>query len=227
MKYFIPLILTLLFAMPCVAALQQVGFAQTQSIKIRKLNKEQWEKLRSEHDYIEKKEVEKKLDFKIPTFGLPKGLAKTIAFTFIILLLGAVLYYFIKSGLFSKNTDVSEAYLYNTHNLEEKIHEADLDSLLKEALANKQYKHAVRIYYLICIKQLSDKNVIVWKKQKTNYEYLLELRSKSYYDLFFKLTRYYELVWYGDKSIDESEYFLMDGSFKLFTEEVKDSHAIN
>ena len=80
-------------------------------------------------------------------------------------------------------------------NLEQHIHEVDLNDFLKQALASKNFKLAVRIYYLSIIKNLSNSNLIVWKKQKTNGEYMSELFGQPLFEDFRKSTLVFERVW--------------------------------
>ena len=48
---------------------------------------------------------------------------------------------------------------------------SDLDKYLEKALKEKNYRLAIRIHFLMIIKLLQDKELIKWKKEKTNFDY--------------------------------------------------------
>lgn len=84
----------------------------------------------------------------------------------------------------------------------ENIHELDFDKLLKEALESGNFRLATRIYYLKLLKILSDRKVINWEINKTNRDYLYEIKSGKVKEAFRSATRTYEYVWYGDIELD-------------------------
>ncbi len=86
-------------------------------------------------------------------------------------------------------------------NIEERIHESDLDRYIREALDKENYPMAVRLYYLAIIKELSLKKWIKWKKDKTNRDYIRELSSTDWHSNFRSVTTLFEKVWYGKKEI--------------------------
>ena len=88
----------------------------------------------------------------------------------------------------------------------EDIENADLDAYLKEALNNSSFKEAIRIRYLILLKTLNTLRFVIWKKDKTNGNYVNEMYGKVGFDLFRMLTFNFERVWYGEKEINENDY---------------------
>jgi hypothetical protein len=99
-------------------------------------------------------------------------------------------------------------------NLDEYLHESDLDRFLREALAQGNYPLAVRLYYLQTIKNLSEKNAFKWSREKTNRDYLREMRSHSLAEQFREATRIYERVWYGNQSLSAAEFAALEGKMK-------------
>lgn len=112
----------------------------------------------------------------------------------------------------------TDASIYDS-DLEDRIHEIDLNALLQEALQKQQYQEAVRVLFLIQIKSLSDKNLIIWEKQKTNYQYQKELNS-SFKDSFAHIRMIYERVWFGKSIINESVYHLLQPDFTSFHQKI-------
>ena len=86
-------------------------------------------------------------------------------------------------------------------NIEERIHESDLDRYIREALEKENYPMAVRLYYLAIIKELSLKKWIKWKKDKTNRDYIRELSTTDWYGNFRSVTTMFEKVWYGKQEL--------------------------
>lgn len=99
-------------------------------------------------------------------------------------------------------------------NLDEYIHETDLERFLREALAASDWPLAVRLYFLQSIKQLSEKEAIVWSKEKTNRDYLREMRNHALSAQFRDLTRQYEQVWYGNQALSKEAFARMEPEFK-------------
>lgn len=102
----------------------------------------------------------------------------------------------------------------------ENIHEINFDDELDEAVSNRNYRLAVRLLYLKCLKQLSDKGLIQWQIDKTNKAYYYELAQKPQRDAFGSLTRRFEYVWYGNFHIDEQAYNDIDQLFSKFREQL-------
>jgi hypothetical protein len=126
------------------------------------------------------------------------------------LLLGLLLYllirFFIKANtkniLFSKSNE-------NTVLLseEERIMKTeDIQSLIKKALEEKNYRLAIRYYYLYLLKLLTERELITWELQKTNDDYIQELSQSKLRPLFKKVTLLYDYIWYGEFQIDGEGY---------------------
>ena len=86
------------------------------------------------------------------------------------------------------------------------IRNENIDDLIQQAVANKNYRLAVRYSYLQILKLLSDNDIIAWELQKTNSDYLEEITKEHLKTPFKASTRLYEYVWYGDFLIDEPKY---------------------
>jgi hypothetical protein len=84
----------------------------------------------------------------------------------------------------------------------ENIHDINFDGEIDNAIANRNYRLAVRLLYLRSLKQLSDAHLIHWQIEKTNTSYLTELADTEYRQLFGLLTTQFEYIWYGDFPVD-------------------------
>ncbi|THV58747.1 DUF4129 domain-containing protein [Flagellimonas alvinocaridis] len=82
----------------------------------------------------------------------------------------------------------------------------DIQQLIKNALAENNYRLAIRYYYLFILKLLSERELIDWQRQKTNDDYSNELSNSPLKDHFNKATWLYDYIWYGEFNIDQEHY---------------------
>jgi hypothetical protein len=97
--------------------------------------------------------------------------------------------------LFSKSNKTDATLAGNFAEIS--MDQVSIESLLKTAIADKNYGEAVRLYYILALKNLSESGNINLRKDKTNREYLSELIGKTAYQPFDKLTFYFEYIFYG------------------------------
>lgn len=88
----------------------------------------------------------------------------------------------------------------------ENIHETNLRDLIRQAVQAENYSLAMRLYYLLIIKELSIHNHIKWKKEKTNGDYLNELSGSKLFEAFYQVTAVFERIWYGEMILKKESY---------------------
>jgi hypothetical protein len=88
----------------------------------------------------------------------------------------------------------------------ENVHEMDFDTLIANAIKNKDFRLAIRFMYLKNLKLLSDKEVIEWNPNKTNYSYQYEIRSSSLRSKFLEATLIFDYIWYGEFPLNEPNF---------------------
>lgn len=81
-----------------------------------------------------------------------------------------------------------------------------LQKALEEAIARKDYREAVRVYFIFIIKDLSEKDWIDWEKEKTNYTYLREMQEREVFQDFSNSVNIFEVVWYGKRNISDQDF---------------------
>ena len=137
-------------------------------------------------------------------------------------LVAVLLIYFLRSGevnrLFYKAEDVSKPF---NGFVEEDIHGLDFDALIAAALANGQYRLIVRYLYLQILRALSEKNLISWQQNKTNFDYLNELKNPDFNQLFRETTHLFNCVWYGDFTLTEKKFVAIKDAFDRFKNQIK------
>ena len=112
----------------------------------------------------------------------------------------------------SKTTQLSKKLVYE----DQDIHEINLEALLQQAIENKDYRLAIRYYYLSTLKGLTNKEIIDYHKDKTNSEYLFEIENKEMRTNFSYLSYVYSYVWYGEFPVDENSFKIAQHKYKSF-----------
>ena len=64
------------------------------------------------------------------------------------------------------------------------------------------------------------KKWIKWKKDKTNRNYLNELKALDIKNQFSQLTNIFERVWYGEVAVNEAIFTEIEGQFKGFNNNI-------
>lgn len=105
---------------------------------------------------------------------------------------------------------------YSTENL----FDIDYDSALKRAIAAQNYRLAIRLMYLQTLKELAQRNIIQYRQERTNNDYLLQLFQTSYYKDFFRLTRNFEYAWYGQFSVSSASFEQIKIEFATFKQRI-------
>ena len=106
-----------------------------------------------------------------------------------------------------KDAELNEEFI--TEDEIEDIEEVDADTGYHDAVKAGNYRLACRMAFLKVLQKLEQTEKIRWKKEKTNRHYLQEMAGDDMVGTFKSLVQTYELVWYGDRYIDEemlSEY---------------------
>ena len=102
----------------------------------------------------------------------------------------------------------------------EDINAINFDEEIENAIAKGNYRFAVRLLYLKCLKHLSNSGLIDWQIDKTNSAYISELKNQQQQDAFRMLTLQFEYVWYGEFLIDQQAFKTIDTSFRDFNKKV-------
>jgi hypothetical protein len=84
---------------------------------------------------------------------------------------------------------------------------------IEKAISAGNFRLAVRLLFLKTLRSLSDKHLIQYTQDRTNFDYLLQVQHASWYNLFFRLTRNYEYVWYGQFAIDREKFDMIHTEF--------------
>ena len=134
---------------------------------------------------------------------------KTLEYIVYSLLGIATLYVLIK---FLMQAPVNSVFKNESQNIndftyvEENLNEVNFETLIEDALKEKNYRLATRYLYLKSLKMLTNKDIIEWHFDKTNSEYLNEIKNENTKSVFKRISYIYDYVWYGEFPIDEAVY---------------------
>ncbi len=101
------------------------------------------------------------------------------------------------------------------------VTKTELELRLEKAVEAEDYRECVRIYFTFILKELIGKGWLNWQKDKTNYQYSLELRGKPNSFKFDETVRIYDIVWYGEYEIDKDDYELVQPVMNEYYQELK------
>lgn len=133
----------------------------------------------------------------------------------------AIMWYLTDSnvGLFRKKNIAATDSRAGEDELPEDIFAINYQKEIDKAAALGNYRLAIRLLFLRLLKGLSDKNIIRYKQDRTNLDYLMQLHPTRYYSSFFRLTRHYEYSWYGLFDVPEDAYKTIYSEFNRFEKE--------
>ena len=137
---------------------------------------------------------------------------KIISFAIVAVVVYLIIKQFIKNDnkwIFSKNNKSIVA----SDLVEENLHDANFEKLIKQANANGEYRLTVRYYYLWMLKQFSDKEIIKWDIEKTNSDYQYEIKDAALKEEFNYLSYLYDYCWYGEFDINKEQIAQIEKAF--------------
>lgn len=141
----------------------------------------------------------------------------------VILLAAALLIVFIiarKTKLYRMFYKDHEIQQLGFQEIELSSSEFDFDKEISKEFSRKNYRNAVRLLHLKILKILASNGMIHPGKDKTNRDYLKEIRDENLRMGFMDLTGIYNQIWYGHYPLSEEDYNRFAGDFNHFTQTV-------
>jgi hypothetical protein len=206
----------------CYGLYSKDGFAANQN---KQFDSTYWENLVKDKQFNEdeftpqKQKLPKK---KLQTdLNIPKPVKYAI-FGIALLVLLFALYFVIKMiragrGEDSKKKSIESITLENISLIDPYVFEKEIQSSLEKG----DFRLAFRWRFLQLLKLLEEKNLIRYSLDKTNQNYLEELKDRALiHKAFAALCANFDPIWYGHKMIGEKVYFDLDGFFKICKHEL-------
>jgi hypothetical protein len=149
-----------------------------------------------------------------------------IGFIVIAALLGWLVYLLVRRMAGAPNARASDRK-FTLDDLDQGLPDADLDTLLVEALAAGNHRLALRLQYLMVIQALHLGGHIHWQPDRTNSAYLRDTSGQPWHTAFRQATRWYEVAWYGDSTVPEAAYHRLAPHFSRLLHEVAHPESKN
>lgn len=149
--------------------------------------------------------------------GILGSIFMVIPFIIVAVLMFLLIKFFLKVNSNSIISNASNKSVVAITEDEELIKHKNLLKLIQQAIDNKNYRLAIRFYYLNTLKQLEEKDLIAWEQQKTNEDYIEEISKETIKLAFKDLTRLYDFVWYGNFEINETKFVKVVVTFEAIT----------
>jgi hypothetical protein len=210
---------------------QLVSGMQTDTSSVQKhdFNESKWKEVTRGIDYSNEKklpELQKKntKSFNFPAFA---GAAKIILYVLVGALLTFLIYRILKMNPGVSDKSIKKELIYSEIDEADIANSPDLDLLYADAVKSKRYKLAVRVFYMMMIRELSELKLIQWRKEKTNFDYVTELTNHGLYFQFRDVTLLFERIWYGEKEISEQVFNILDPKFRIVLNEIKTAGLTN
>ena len=171
-------------------------------------------------DKIFKKKEAKEKDSKFRNAKPPsQWMSMTTLVIIVVLFLGALIGYLLQNNIISRGQTIA-GLRKNGEISEENIFDIDYQREIEKAINIPDYRLAIRLMFLRLLKDLSKKNIIQYKLERTNFDYLSQLSSSRYYDDFFRLTRNYEYAWYGKFDVSPRAFQIIKTDFENFDRKI-------
>jgi len=146
-----------------------------------------------------------------------KSTWRAILFILIFSIVLVLLYFWLKRMNF--NSKVTQEFDENWN--PEVITKSELESRLDHALSQEIYREAIRIYYTIILQELIRLKMIRWKLEKTNHQYIYEVKNVNHKADLSNCTRFFDIVWYGEYTIDLTKFEELQPRFTRFIQTLK------
>lgn len=107
--------------------------------------------------------------------------------------------------------------------ISENIFEINYEKEIEKAIQKGDLGLGVRLLFLRTLKSMSEKRIIKYQQDRTNFDYLMQLHGSSYYEEFFQLTRSYEYTWYGKFAITSEVFGQIRNDFDNFEKRIRNN----
>ena len=127
------------------------------------------------------------------------------------ILISALVLYFLVRYLISKEGNFffskkNRKIPLESSDIEEDIHEINFPQRIAESERSGDFRMATRWLFLSFLKKLSDRNIITWHPEKTNGDYIREIKNPGTAEQFRQLALIFDHVWYGTFDITRQDY---------------------
>lgn len=188
------------------------------SLTYRSIEASTWQRIKTDKDFIYTRKKTQPKKKPVDTSWV-EPLLKILKFVLILLVIGVVLfiiYFIVQNSDFNYFKKRKKEEEVESGSYEDVYTFTEWDKSLNEAIAQGNFRLAIRILYLQSLQRLHLENHIVYKQEKTNWDYVNQLQQDSLRKNFTQLTKYFDYIWYGHFSIDETRFRELHQQFTQF-----------
>lgn len=228
-----------------VNALQQdslvVDYDKNSPVELKKFDTQKLEKYRNNDDfnyteYESKPTIFTKiwswikrnlLRFLEWLFGVEKAgnilamILQSIPYIIVVVVLFIIIKLFLKVDTNSLKTGRTQTASVQLIEDEEIINNQNIPNLIQKAIKDKNFRLAVRYYYLLILQKLQKNQLIEWEQQKTNEDYIREIKQPLITEKFENITHLYDFIWYGNFEINEVEFARVEATFNSLSNKIE------
>jgi hypothetical protein len=161
--------------------------------------------------------------------ALPQsGVSRIVLWVLAILAALAVVYIIFRGNwirIFSRKRFSANRPDYSVY--EENIHEMNFADEIEAAIRSGNLRKATRLFYLRALKELSDAGRLEWQINKTNSDYLQEIKDPVLRRDFAFLCTAFEYIWYGEFQPSDALYEETFSRFREFSAKLKEKSAVS
>ncbi|MFO7657864.1 MAG: DUF4129 domain-containing protein [Bacteroidales bacterium] len=198
----------------------------TSEVKVREPDSTTFEKYLGDKDYFYENEADiaGELTFWLrfwrrlgKYFEKVSFLLGAVPILFIIVLIALMVFFLLVlftktrlSGIFYQQKNISHIEFIE---VEDGDRDTDIDRLIAAAIANKNFRAAIRFMFIRVLRTLEARSYLSISKGKTNFDYQSELKGLPFFDDFTRALMAYEYVWYGNFQVDRQGFEKLSESF--------------
>ncbi len=150
-------------------------------------------------------------------YGLNKSTTQFVVTIVAVFLFGFIIFYliraYIQKDMYWLIRKKSKKLISSSKLSEVDITTTNFEELIAFNIQEKEYRIAIRLYYLWLLQLLQKENKIIWNAKKTNADYLYEIKDIEEKAVFSYLSYLYNTIWYGEYKVSESDFFKAKQSF--------------
>ncbi|MBX9450067.1 MAG: hypothetical protein KL787_10285 [Taibaiella sp.] len=97
--------------------------------------------------------------------------------------------------------------------------QGDFPALIRKAKDQKEYRVAVRYYFVWLLRHLDELHVITFRPEKPALDYRYEIKSKELSRQYAYAAYLFNYIWYGGFEINEKEFIMAEKTFNRLLEQ--------
>jgi len=131
---------------------------------------------------------------------------RPVFFAVIIIVIAVVIIIMVKRSRVPARVGKERTEAQSLEEAEENLPDVTLNNIYNEALEAEEFKSALRIRFLMILQKMIDRQMVSWKRWKTNEQYAAELDSGNLQKLFMGIVQIFDDAWYGNRQINRQSF---------------------